>query len=237
MARWLVQLEGDHLDLRVLPREFPNGDVYAVQEGDEVYLVGPAFESLGEADQVHDKALEELDLWSAVMSLLDPRFCRPVVGNILRDDDSGGRKGWAFASLRVGLRSRLRGAGELVRGEAGKKLSTQAQLLLQGCRGNDHLREAVALWADPSRTWPRLYRVLEEVEQYLGQPVHKADVCSESERRRFTHSANTAEVAGKDGRHASGKFVPPARPMNLGEALSFIGGILRMVLDKAAPRN
>jgi hypothetical protein len=238
MARWLVRLEGDPLDLGQLLGWFPDGEVHAIEEGAEVYFVGPAFEVLNEVGQVHGKALEVLAEFSAIISLVVPGFCRPAVGNVIREDGSGARKGFASASLRIAVRSSLRAPGESAGAGTDKKLPTQAQLLLQGCRSDGHLREAVVvLWADPTKNWPDLYRVLEEVEEYLGQKVHEAGFCSRNERTRFTHSANTAEVAGRGGRHASGQFAPPPRPMNLSEATSFVGRILRTALEEAVRRN
>ncbi len=85
---------------------------------------------------------------------------------------------------------------------------------------------ALSLWADPIRSWPRLYRVLEEIEQHLGQRVDGAGLCPFNQRQRFTHTANTAEVAGSDARHATGKFAAPGNPMTLPEATDFIGQML-----------
>jgi hypothetical protein len=114
---------------------------------------------------------------------------------------------------------------------------TQAQILLSGARMDDNLKFAVSLWGDPLRTWPRLYRVLEEIERYLGQPVQKAGFCSDNQRERFTRSANAAKIAGKDARHALDKFIPPKNPMDLKEATAFIGRLLQATLARAAARQ
>ncbi len=88
------------------------------------------------------------------------------------------------------------------------------------------------LWADRPRSWPRLYRVLEEIEAHLGKNADHAGLCSDGERSRFRRSTQVPEVAGKDARHRVGLFQPPANPLTLQEAEAFIGRLLTAVLKK-----
>jgi hypothetical protein len=78
--------------------------------------------------------------------------------------------------------------------------------------------------------WPRLYRVLAEIEQYLGKRVDAAGFCPTNQRERFTRTANTAEVSGSEARHAIGKSVAPSNPMSLSEATAFLSQIFLAVL-------
>jgi len=71
---------------------------------------------------------------------------------------------------------------------------------------------------------------MEEIEQHLGKHVDVAGLCSAKQRERFARTANTAEVAGPDARHAAGKFAAPNDPMSLPEATEFIGQLLLSVL-------
>lgn len=50
MARWLVQLSGERMDLEEFPRWFPDGEVSAIEENEAFFLVGPAFEVLPNAE-------------------------------------------------------------------------------------------------------------------------------------------------------------------------------------------
>lgn len=234
MARWLVRLEGDHVDLEEFPHWFPEGDVYAFEENSQVFLAGQAFESHDDAAQVQEMALQVVDEFSAVVSLLWPSHRRPEVAAVIRETDEGKRNQHVFLSAVLSARSKVR-ATLVVEGEAAEGPSeTQGQKLLSGALANAHLRVALALWGDPLRTWPRLYRVLEEVERYLGQPVSRAGCCTAKQRERFTRSANSAEVAGKDSRHAAGKFAVPKDPMTLGEATGVVSNLLQQALRQAA---
>ncbi len=104
--------------------------------------------------------------------------------------------------------------------------------MLSAARKSAHLHEAIKVWADPIRTWGRLYRVVEEMNKHFGQPVNKAGLCTEGELKRLTHTANTAEAAGVDARHASKSFDYPKNPMTLEEATSFVSSLLENALRK-----
>lgn len=62
MARWLVQLSGERMDLEEFPRNFPVGNVFAVEENETFYLVGPEFEARADVDAVQREANYALDL-------------------------------------------------------------------------------------------------------------------------------------------------------------------------------
>jgi hypothetical protein len=233
-----VQLEGEKIDLEEYPHWFPDGDIFAITEGDKVFLTGPAFTTLADAGGVHEAAIAAVDEFSAIITLLWPSLQRPTVGVVYSEDDAGVRRGTHFlATGRVTVRAKARATLTAI-GPDGEPMPpppfTQAQALLAASRSHRRLNVALTLWADPTRTWGRLYRVLEELEEHLGVDVDKAGLCSGRERRRFTQSANNAEVAGKDARHAGGKYDPPAKPMTLKEAVGFVGGLLQGVLQRVA---
>jgi hypothetical protein len=178
-----------------------------------------------------------VDEFSAIITLLWSSLQRPKLGRVFRENNDGRRQAFVLlsgsATGRSKVRATLTGDGR----KEDRQRPTQAQILLSGSRMDSHLRVAVSLWGDPLRTWPRLYRVLEEIERYLGQQVHKAGLCSDNQRERFTRSANAAEIAGKDARHALGKFVPPKDPMDIKKATAFIGRLLQATLAHAAARQ
>ena len=227
MARWLIQLVGSAEDLEEFTAWFPNGPVYAVADGHSVFLTGNRLEQCPGASEAVELATEALDALYAVISLLSSSTKRPMIGSVFREDGAGNRQEHHLLTCEIviSLRGRVRGCG--VR-------PTQAQQLLSGSHRSARLRNALLLWADPLRTWPRLFRILEELELHHGMPVHKASLCTADKRKTFRRSANVAEVAGKDSRHAAGVFQPPPSPMSLRDATSFISTLLTVTLRKAA---
>ncbi len=224
----MVQLEGDPLDLEELPKWFPNGDIFAVEEDGNVFIAGPALNALQDAEAVLNRATQTLNEFAAVVFLLWNGFRKPTIRSVFRDDPGGKRNAFVFIPGIASIRSKASGA--LAGGSA--SATTQAQDLLAAARKSARLREALTIWSDPIRSWPRLYRVMEEIEGHLGKHVDEVGLCLASERARFTRTANTAEVAGLDSRHASGKFQAPPDPLSLQDAESFIARLLLAALRK-----
>jgi hypothetical protein len=231
MARWLVELNGDPFDVNEFLFCFPNGDAYAIAENRKVFLTGGVFDKLTEPSQVHETAEHITDEYFAIISLLQYGFKKPSIGVVFREADDGNRKGFAISSGVASGRSKARS----VSGEQDvQPRSTQAQELLSASRSDRRLQVAVSLVAVPGATWPHLYRCLEEIEHYLGKKASEAGLCSGNQRERFTRTANTAEVAGRDARHRLGKFDPPSDPMPLHEARTFILQTLQATLRTVA---
>jgi hypothetical protein len=230
MARWLVQLSGERADLEEFPRWFPNGEVSTIKENEEFFLVGSAFEVLPNAEAVLREAVSALDRFTAVISLMWPGLRKPTVSHVVREADAGKRDVFVFLSAGLSMRSKVHAVIEPVDVTQQKPPRTQAQELLKRATGSPHLEVALSLWADQMRSWPRLYRIMEEIEQHLGKHVDAAGLCAANQRERFTRTANTAEVSGPDARHATGKFAAPSNPMSLQEATEFVGQMLLSVL-------
>jgi hypothetical protein len=232
MPRWLAQLEGARFDLEELPKWFPDGPIFAIEEDGAFYLVGPGLDILDDAQEVRSAAIAALDDYSGIIALLLSSFQKPRVGNVIREHEDG-RRVTAYLLAAIGARSKLTATLTKV-GDAEPPGPTQAQQLLAAAQTSPNLSVAILLWSEPERTWPRLYRVLEEVERGIGKTVDEAGLCLEGERERFKHSAQVPEVAGLDARHALGKSKPPANPMKRGDATAFIGRLLEAALRARA---
>jgi hypothetical protein len=226
MARWLVQLSGDPTDLEEFPRYFPDGDVSAVEENGAFFLLGPAFEVLPNAEAVLGEESRTLDRFTAAISLIWPALRKPTISHVVREADGGKRDAFVFLSGCISGRAKVGTVLASAGAPQQPPQRTQAQDLLRKAAGSPHLEVALSLWADLIRSWPRLYCVLEKIEQHLGQHVDAAGLCPANQRVRFRRTANTAEVAGSDARHATGKFPAPGNPMTLPEATDFIGQML-----------
>jgi hypothetical protein len=229
MARWLVELSGEPFDLEEYPRQFPDGDVFVIEENGTFFLAGRAFEVLSTPDAILSEAVRALDRFSAVISLLLPSLKKATATSVFRETDDGSRSVFVFPSG-VSARSKAGAVGVCIGAPPQPPQPTQAQELLRRATGNPHLERALSLWADPIRSWPRLYCVIEEVERHLGKRVDAAGLCSGGQRERFRRTADSAEVSGADARHAAGKFDPPKNPMNLAEATRFVEQVLLGVL-------
>ena len=234
MARWLAELQGESYYLEDLPELFPDGNAYVFVEGDHYFLAGPRLELLPDGRLVNDLANQLVDEFAAVAAIFYGQFVRPKVGVIYREADDGNRTGMQYGIVAdIVIRSKIRAK------LADRPGPTTAQRLLQAAQSSEHLKTALLLWADPLKTWPRLYRIVEEVQQHLGTSVNKAGLCTKDELKRFEHTANSAEAAGADSRHALRKYESPTNPMSIGDATAFVREIVRNTLETqdALPRS
>lgn len=236
MERWLIEITGDAFDVDEFPFWFPSGDAYAITENGKVFLLGEIFEAFIEASEVHEAAVQMVDEYFAIIRLLQPELKTPTVGVVFREHIDGRREGFAFFSEVAAGRSKLRvtiiSSGE----QEQSTRPTQAQEFLAASRSDRRLQVAVSLISIPNSTWPHLYRCLEEIEFYLGRNVNDEGLCSKKERERFTRTANSAEVSGRDSRHRLEKYEAPKDPMSISEARNFVSGILQTTLRTVASR-
>lgn len=230
MARWLVEINGDAFDVDEFPFWFPTGDAHAFGENGKVFLAGDTLDASAEASDVYDAAVQLVDEYFAIIGLLQPGLRKPSIGVVFREDDDGNRKGFAFLSGVAAGRSKAHATLTDASEQDRAKRPTQAQQLLAASRSDRRLGVAVSLIAIPGATWPHLYRCLEELEHYLGRKVCAAGLCSSNQRERFTRTANSAEVSGRDSRHRLGKFEPPTDPMAISEARAFVSQALQATL-------
>lgn len=224
--------EGDAFDLEELPRWFPDGGGYAFAENGSYFLAGPRLEALATAEEVRIAATEVLNELTATISLLLTAFQRPSLGHIVQEADDGTRHISVYLSGGVKARAKVSAALTVAGATPSLPGPTQAQQALAVIKGRPRLYTAAMIGADQSHTWPRLYRVLEEIELELDGKVSDFGMCSGEDRERFRRTANTAEVAGADARHAAGKWEPPSHPMTLAEAAAFVGQLLRAAVSR-----
>ena len=227
MIRWLAELQGESFYLEDLPDLFPHGDAYVMVEVGRYFLVGSRLEGLSDGREVNDLANQITDEFAAIAAVFYGHFLRPKVGAIYRERDDGTRSGVHYSVV----------ADCVVRTKMRAKLTdtpgpTTAQILHKAAQSSEHLKTALLLWGDPLKTWPRLYRIVEEVQQHFSTSANKAGLCTKDELKRFEHSANCAETAGTDSRHALRKYKAPTNPMSLADATAFVSGVVRKALER-----
>jgi hypothetical protein len=230
MARWLVQLNGERVDLQEFLGDFPDGEIHVLEEDGIVYLAGPAFEALGDAGAVSHAAEEHLAAMFAAARLSWSSLRQPSLGATYRHHDDGHRDAFIFVEGRIEPRSRLYAMAVSTGPAPAVPRPTPAQDRLSKSLASAPLQAAMEIWSQPAPTWPQLYRLLGELEGHLGQTVAKAGFCSDAERTRFTQTANS-KAAGLDARHAHGEVKPPKKPMTLKDARTFAGALLAKTLD------
>jgi hypothetical protein len=230
MARWLVELTGDRFDVEDYPSNFPTGPFAAIEKGGRVFLCGESLEQLTDPAEVLARAEGIVSQWYSILSLQERSLDRPILGAVTRELDDGTEQKYAFLRGTARGRSKVR-ATLSTNGEVAQT-GGEGQRLLAAAERAPHLLRALMLWEAPHRAWPRLYAILEEIEIHLGKSVVDANIATKKQRDQFTRTANSAEGAGIDARHGSGKFEPAQHPMSLSDATEFIRFVLSRALEK-----
>ena len=217
---FLVQLWGDPQALEVFKRTFGNGDPCVLAESPFPLLSGTTLNGARDSSHAMEIAQDILDQMYGVLTVIQGSALRPKLNGYIFEKDDGTRSGGIL------LASESRVALEPV---ASPK---QAQPIPASSASHDRLALALSVWAMEPRIWPRLYRIVEELNEFTRGQLISGGFCSKNQLKRFRQSSGSAEVASKDSRHAFGNPAPP-KPMTMGEAEEFVGKLLRDVLTKS----
>jgi hypothetical protein len=226
---WAVHLIGDDRDLSDFARWFPDQPAKVVRDGDYFVLTGELFASLNEHTDVRSAAENEIELMSAAVKIICGGLShRPQIGAVFRMDNNGVKHVFApGCKLGVSVEWRVF--------EDPSQRPKSMQRLVQASKRHKSLHMAMILWADSNRTWPRLYRILEEVEHaFEGHKRKEISLLQHADYERFKHSACHPEIAGVDSRHGPSCREPPKNPMTIREAERFISSLLEQALSQVA---
>jgi hypothetical protein len=89
--------------------------------------------------------------------------------------------------------------------------------------------KTLRLVADPNfKSWVNLYRIHEVIDKDVGgeNALKNKGWGSESDLKRFKHSANSVSVAGDLARHGKEDSLPPKNPMSIDEAAAYLNYVL-----------
>jgi hypothetical protein len=230
MPQWIFEVLTSEPELEELRQWFTTGPAYLMLEGTRTFLTGPRFAAVEDGLQAHQLARNTIADMATIAEICMGQMNLPMITGAFEVRGDGTRRPHYFGELPNMIRFPRVAHDPISSGD-----QTYPERLIKATRASIHLTVAARLWSrardgKPIRSWPRLYRIMEELEKHLGTKLHEATICTEVDRLRFTRSANTAEVSGEDSRHCIGNYRPPKDPMSHAEAEFFIGACLRDVI-------
>jgi len=233
---WCLKLIGDNFDLDDYPEFFRTGELRVERQNNDYLLVGPLIDELwANGAPSKNTVRQTLDRLIAVARLQQPAIGPISAGGWICRHADGSRTHYLEGEASLGLRGKGRASiyvnGKMVDETIQGK--TIAEWCVVAAINNSKLDHAIAYSADKHRTWGSLYAQLEAIEEYLGCSCSQS-FCTASERRRFTQTANSVAVLGREARHSNTNFLPPSQPMTLQEATTFLDRIAQQVLLNAA---
>jgi len=226
---WKVFLTGDEFDLDALSKSFSGPDPAVVREDEGFVLRSSRFSQFDDSDAVRADAEYLLMLLNGAARLaLHAR--RPIVIRDVVLIQNDGAKVY-YKSVADTIYIRATASATLKRGDGVEEQFNEANVVSEWVNaglGSEAVARVLGLFATKPVDWVNLYRILEVVEGDVGGPKSIADQgwATREALKRFKHTANSVFASGDDARHGTERTQPPADPMTLSEARSFIEAIV-----------
>jgi len=228
MPEWLVRIEGDPVDLRLLRQWFADGPVQFRERDGQTYLCADALDALDTRDAIRARADATLCWVNGAAKLADSHF-RSVRadGCVLRVQ--GDRTDTFVQPSPAVMRIRPMPVSIGMVGPDGIATHPTPRVLAyaERCAVDPVARQALEILGTGADTWVDLYKVFEVVRGAVPEKRMISYGWTTKQRiSAFTGSANHPEVSGRDARHAVMKKAPPGTTMTMGEARAFVYDLL-----------
>jgi hypothetical protein len=234
MTEQLVRLKGHQFDLEALSEHFTSDDLNVRRdEDDHYYLRSTDFDQMSDSSAVEERGRELLEHVNGVAKLLWGSEYRAVEFDAAaRIEAEGQRYHSVGTSVTISMRSRATAKPSVIRAdetvEDAPQSSDIAKRLVSLADRNKEVADALRFYERGD--WINLYKAWEVVCDAAGgtNAVVNNGWADGSERRRFTHTAQSREELGDKARHASMKKYPaPKNPMTQGEAQGFVRSVIQ----------
>jgi hypothetical protein len=231
-VEWLVQLAGHRFDLEELP-DWLDGGPFSVLEAEGAYfLKSEYFTRFTDPREVRRAAEDIVELANGLGRVQWQEFQPISVGAVETRTSDGSRKVHISASERVLLRDKAKVVVKDKNGVVQPSKSRGKLTAWMEVAGEDALvQRAIGYLNRPGVTWNDLYRTLEVVKASVGGSIVDEGWASKRQLERFSRTANSYSVLGRDARHGRDPGDPPSNPMDFAEARRFILDIARQWLE------
>lgn len=230
---WFLQLCGSQSDLTHLAEHLalPHLSVRVDALDGSHALYSDEFTDSPDSASVLERAVPVLAILNGILRLVKPADDLVVGGAVYRTNDNGGRDVFIHPAP-AALRLETGTVSVVITDEAGNVIPSpqqppsRTQLLGQLVGTDPAVAKVMRLIAGPdAQTWGGIYRLYEVIEVDIGgqSALVASGWASQSDTRRFKHSANSVTVAGDGARHGKETEAPPRNPMTLEEGSAFVG--------------
>jgi hypothetical protein len=234
MTERLIKLYGHQFDLEQLSEHFTSDELNVRRdENGYYYLRSSDFEQMSAPDAFEKRGRELVEYINGAAKLLFGSGYRSIEFDAAaRIEEDGQRFHTVGASVIISGRSRVSIDATLIRadgtveGDAPRRLD-DAEALVSLADRDDRVADALRFYERGD--WINLYKAWEVVCDAAGSlhQVVKNGWATESDRSRFTQTAQSRAELGDEARHASETYKAPKNPMNLEEAQAFVRFVIQ----------
>ena len=223
MPEWLVRLKGDELDLGYLPSLLRSAGHTVIEQNGGYYLRSSDFDSLDSGDAVLERGIAIIKMLNGAMRLRVPSFSGVGEDGVTVIEEDGRRQHFAYGSVSMQGRSRLRADATVLASDGGEQIEPQpppsnVESWLSLADTDQAVADALGFFRE--NTWISLFKVYEIIEKDLGGggAIVRNGLAARKRLRRFTHTAQSSATLGDLARHAASRTEPPPQPMTIQEA-------------------
>jgi hypothetical protein len=235
--RWLVEITDIIGDERLLADLLETLEITLYLEENRTYLTGNPFESLSTSTEVWEEAKRIFEVVSEVTGDLLGQIIRCKIGYLYEQHEDGSRGSYVFCSMSLAVATpsvcgvvvvtstseiseeeRTKLEAERLEREYQEKLDRVSPRIKSAYLDGRALK--VHRFLQQELTPVSMYHIYELIRDDVGEKLNS--LASQKEWTRFTRSVNHQKVFGDAARHMTSKKEPPAKPMSLEEARSFI---------------
>jgi hypothetical protein len=240
-SRWFVQLQGHPFDLGHLALHLlgPDLTVCRDERGSDHLLYSSSFTDDLSSEQIAERANQFAVLLSGALTVIRTGSEPVRVGAVYRTNDAGGRDVFVRLNESISVRAEVGAVVVSATDSEGVPVAvtqppSRTQQLIQLAAADPAIAKVLRLVVGyDAKLWVGLYRIYEVIEADVGgQSALVATAWgSESDLRRFKHSANSVAAAGDAARHGREVTQPPRNPMTLPEGEAYVSyAVLRSQL-------
>jgi len=226
---WKVRLSGDKSVLKELVKSFNSPELSIIQENDRFLLISSDFNQLRNAEEVKKKADKLLSLINGAFRLTIGMMENISIDAVIETNECGRSMTYVnFSDTIVPSAS----TNEVIRRIDGSiEEFHQADIIpiLVRLANNDESVDKVLILYEKGEDYDNLYRIFEVVRKDVGgdENIIRNRWATSKQIKRFTRTANSAEILGVHARHGVQNTEPPKNPLQLSEAQSFIKSLVR----------
>jgi hypothetical protein len=209
-------------DLEQLAMLFGEGTVRVSAQGDRFWMASNAIDLIEDAGEAYGEAEGLLKTVNGASVLRVQNTGLVRLGSMRRIDKGRDDIYVVPQSARLTMRTGI--VKVLI---DGKPIPAQEGRILVAADQDPNLEQVLRLYGSREPDWRDLFFILEALEDGIAKTAAAAGWMTESQRKRFTATANNRRVIGDDARHGHAKFEPPTNPMTLEEARALIEETVR----------
>ena len=227
-SSWGAIVKGDKFDLEDWADTLkPPFDPWIEIVGARTVLRSSSLDELTSGELVQDRAIAYIDRLNGAFAI--SHKAKPLsFEGIAEFTADGQHRFFTFAVCVMEVRSKARAVGQAI-GPDGQPIISPPQASEVQCwsqyADRDELLDDALIFYGKSDNWFNIYNALECLSNRVGGETPFLDLGWElkTEIKRLKQTANW-------GRHAKGKFAPPANPMPMKDARELLGRLIRRAL-------